>query len=149
MHLRGYSSGKESGMSLLEALVGLAVLGIMLGLATAGFTNRAPKYQLLKTVRELHSRLNYARYRAVYSGSKVRLVFKTQSYRVETWDKNQGQWIKGQEFPLSSSGIDNRPPDDPAAIDRLCRVARSYIARRAHHAFSRRSAGDTTIHSHA
>ncbi|MBA3847310.1 MAG: hypothetical protein H0X45_11805 [Planctomycetes bacterium] len=39
-----------------------------------------------------------------------------------------------QEFPQSSSGIDNWSPEEPAVIDRLCAIARDYIRRRAHHA---------------
>ncbi|HNR32581.1 MAG TPA: glycoside hydrolase family 2 TIM barrel-domain containing protein [Candidatus Hydrogenedentes bacterium] len=39
-----------------------------------------------------------------------------------------------QEFPLSSSGVENLPPEAPDAIDALTRIARSYIQRRAHHA---------------
>ena len=39
-----------------------------------------------------------------------------------------------QEFPLSSSGIDNYAPEDPAAIVQLCAIAKDYIARRGHHA---------------
>ena len=38
-----------------------------------------------------------------------------------------------QEFPLSSSGIDNAPPEDPDAIDTVARIAATYIQRRAHH----------------
>lgn len=38
-----------------------------------------------------------------------------------------------QEFPLSSSGIDNWPPEDPLAIAEIGEIARSYIARRRHH----------------
>lgn len=38
-----------------------------------------------------------------------------------------------QEFPLSSSGIDNWPPDDQVSIDVLCTIARSYMERRRHH----------------
>lgn len=38
-----------------------------------------------------------------------------------------------QEFPLSSSGVDNYPPDDDKTIQELSEVARSYIARRQHH----------------
>ena len=38
-----------------------------------------------------------------------------------------------QEFPLSSSGLDNWPPEDPAVIDELTRIASSYIHRRGHH----------------
>jgi beta-mannosidase len=39
-----------------------------------------------------------------------------------------------QEFPYSSSGIDNWPPDDKAAAKRAGEIAESYIARRQHHA---------------
>ena len=38
-----------------------------------------------------------------------------------------------QEFPLSSSGIDNLPPDDPDVIADMTRIAASYIRRRSHH----------------
>jgi beta-mannosidase len=38
-----------------------------------------------------------------------------------------------QEFPLSSSGLDNYPPDDLAGIEQQARIAESYIARRQHH----------------
>lgn len=38
-----------------------------------------------------------------------------------------------QEFPLSSSGIDNWPPEDERSIDELSGIARSYIERRRHH----------------
>ncbi|GMU22368.1 MAG: beta-mannosidase [Phycisphaerae bacterium] len=39
-----------------------------------------------------------------------------------------------QEFPLSSSGIDNWPPEDPEVITQLERIAGEYIERRCHHA---------------
>jgi beta-mannosidase len=39
-----------------------------------------------------------------------------------------------QELPLSSSGVENCPPDTPEAIAQLTRIARSYVQRRAHHA---------------
>ena len=38
-----------------------------------------------------------------------------------------------QEFPLSSSGMDNYPPDDPASVEALARIAETYIDRRQHH----------------
>lgn len=38
-----------------------------------------------------------------------------------------------QEFPLSSSGIDNEPSTEPAAIQAWGETARSYIRRRRHH----------------
>ena len=38
-----------------------------------------------------------------------------------------------QEMPLTSSGVENTPPDDAASIDALCRMARTFVARRQHH----------------
>jgi beta-mannosidase len=39
-----------------------------------------------------------------------------------------------QEFPLSSSGVDNWPPEDARSIAEMAEIAASYIARRQHHA---------------
>jgi beta-mannosidase len=39
-----------------------------------------------------------------------------------------------QEFPLSSSGLDNRPPEDAEAVEQMAAIAASYIERRRHHA---------------
>lgn len=39
-----------------------------------------------------------------------------------------------QELPLSSSGLDNHPPDDEEFIADLTTIANSYAARRGHHA---------------
>lgn len=38
-----------------------------------------------------------------------------------------------QEFPLSSSGVENYPPDDPEVIGQMAHIAQSYIRRRAYH----------------
>jgi beta-mannosidase len=38
-----------------------------------------------------------------------------------------------QEFPLSSSGVDNWPPEDERAIEEMVAIAGSYIDRRQHH----------------
>ena len=39
-----------------------------------------------------------------------------------------------QEFPLSSSGLDDYPPEDPETIRTIERIAADWIERRAHHA---------------
>ena len=39
-----------------------------------------------------------------------------------------------QEFPLSSSGVDNWPPEDERSIAEMADIAASYIERRQHHA---------------
>jgi beta-mannosidase len=39
-----------------------------------------------------------------------------------------------QEFPLSSSGLDSTPPDDPESLRQMAAIAESYIQRLHHHA---------------
>jgi beta-mannosidase len=39
-----------------------------------------------------------------------------------------------QEFPLSSSGVENDAPREPQVIRNLCCIARDYVRRRSHHA---------------
>ncbi len=39
-----------------------------------------------------------------------------------------------QEFPLSSSGVDNWPPEDARSIAEMAEIAASYVERRQHHA---------------
>jgi beta-mannosidase len=39
-----------------------------------------------------------------------------------------------QEFPLTSSGVENIPPADEESVRALCDIARSFIVRRQHHA---------------
>jgi len=38
-----------------------------------------------------------------------------------------------QEFPLSSSGLENYAPEEPEVIEAICEIAKSYIQRRGHH----------------
>lgn len=38
-----------------------------------------------------------------------------------------------QEFPLTSSGLDNWPPEDEAAIESMAQIAEAYIIQRRHH----------------
>jgi len=38
-----------------------------------------------------------------------------------------------QEFPLSSSGLDNWPPEDEASVREMARIVESYVSRRQHH----------------
>lgn len=38
-----------------------------------------------------------------------------------------------QEFPLTSSGLENWPPEDPASIEAVAQIAWSFVTRRRHH----------------
>jgi type II secretory pathway pseudopilin PulG len=122
----GAARSRERGTTLLEALAGLAILGILLGLASAGLSGRAPKYRLLKAVREIHSRMNQARYKAIYAGTKIRLHLESTSYRLETWDRNLGTWISGPER-FVEGGVrleaNNTPTFHPmGTVSNLCSI---------------------------
>jgi len=71
-----YYENQKRGFSLVEALAAFFVLGIILGLASTSFLNLAPKYKLNSAVREINSRLNYARYKSIFEGVKVRIKFE-------------------------------------------------------------------------
>jgi prepilin-type N-terminal cleavage/methylation domain-containing protein len=121
----GAARTRERGATLLEMLAGLAILGILIGLASAGLTGRTPKYRLLKTVREIHSRMNHARYKAIYTGTKIRLRLETTSYRLETWDRNLGTWIRGPERFVEGVRIEanNTPTFHPmGTVSNLCSI---------------------------
>lgn len=51
-----------------------------------------------------------------------------------------------QEFPLSSSGMDSRPPDAPGFVDELAAVARHFIRSRRHHACLLQWCGGNELH---
>ena len=54
-----------------------------------------------------------------------------------------------QEFPLSSSGVDSTPPDDPAFLAELTAVARHFVAARQHHASLLLWCGGNELHRSA
>jgi Tfp pilus assembly protein FimT len=112
-------------MTLLETLAGLVILGILIGLASLGLTDRSPKYRLLRTVREIHSRMNHARYKAIYAGTKVRLRLDSASYHIETWSQEHGEWVSGPERFVEGVRIEanNTPTFHPiGTVSNLCSI---------------------------
>jgi beta-mannosidase len=54
-----------------------------------------------------------------------------------------------QDVPLSSSGVDNVPPDDAQAVDQVADILRSFILRRQHHASLLLWCGGNELHARA
>ena len=96
-----YSENCKRGFSLTEGVIALFMLSILIGLASTSFLNLAPKYRLKKAVWEINSRLNYARYKAIFEGIKVRIKFGSSSYAIEIYDKNQNEWKREREYFLN------------------------------------------------
>jgi Tfp pilus assembly protein FimT len=82
----------RKGFTLLEALVSLALTTILIYGASAAFLNLAPKYRLRKATWEIQTRLNYARYRAIYEGRAVRVRFHPAGYTIEKYNDNTKSW---------------------------------------------------------
>jgi len=68
------------GFTLIEVLVFLSIFAILLGLASSSFLNSSDKHRLQKAVWEVHSRLNYARFKAIFDGTKSRILFNPAGY---------------------------------------------------------------------
>lgn len=92
-------------------MAALFLLAVMVFMAAFSFLHISPKYKLKKTVWEINSRMNYARYKAIFRGAKVRIRFDSKSYAIEEYDQNQEKWSKGQKYFLEGVNIqaNNKP----------------------------------------
>jgi prepilin-type N-terminal cleavage/methylation domain-containing protein len=100
-----------SGFSLIEVVVSMAVLGLIIALLSHSFTNQTPKYQLRKATWEIYSRLNYARYKAIYRGTKYKVSFESNGYVLEKFDDPKSEWrIEQRSFLEGVKIIANNSP---------------------------------------
>ena len=73
----------ESGFTMIEVLVVVAILAILMGLAIPGFTRWLPNYRLRGATRDLYSNLQLAKAGAVKERSEWAVRFtSTTSYEV-------------------------------------------------------------------
>lgn len=82
----------RKGFSLIETLVVLAAAAVLVYGASSALGNLAPKYRLQKAAWEVQTRLNYARYKAIFGGRPVRVRFLPAGYVVERYDADLKQW---------------------------------------------------------
>lgn len=82
----------KRGFSLSEVLVSLAVASLIIYAASASFVNLSPKYRLKKAAWEVCTRLNYARYKAIFEGRPRRVRFQSAGYAIEKYDEAAKQW---------------------------------------------------------
>jgi prepilin-type N-terminal cleavage/methylation domain-containing protein len=82
----------KKGFSLLETLVTLAAAAFLLYLGSNAFLKQTPKYRLQRAAWEIQTRLNYARYKAIFEGRPVRVSFRPAGYDVEKYDEVLKGW---------------------------------------------------------
>jgi prepilin-type N-terminal cleavage/methylation domain-containing protein len=80
------------GFTLLEVLIFLSIFSILLGAASISFLNSSDKYRLQKAVWEIHAKLNYARFKAIFDGTKSRVIFNPAGYTIEKFDQEKEDW---------------------------------------------------------
>ncbi len=118
----------KKGFSLVEVLIATFIITIILGVASTSFLNLAPKYRLKSAVREINSRLNYARYKSIFEGVKVRVKFDKHSYTLETYDGEQNEWKIERTYFLSGVTLqaNNSPTFHP--VGTVSNLASIYIS---------------------
>ncbi len=82
----------RKGFALIEALAVMALAGVLVYGASSVLMNLAPKYRLKKAAWEVQTRLNYARYRAIFEGCAFRVRFEPGGYIVEKHDETRNEW---------------------------------------------------------
>ena len=95
-----YSPDCKQGFSLIEVLISMAILTTLIFIASTSFLNTAPKYRLNKAVWEIHSRLNYARYKAILEGISIKIRFLPKSYIIEKFYESQKNWRIERKYSL-------------------------------------------------
>ncbi len=85
---------KRSGISLIEVILSLAILSVIIGISSVSFHTQSSKYKLVNAVREIHSRMNYARFMAIFESAPVRVKFDPSGYTVERFDSSQNKWLR-------------------------------------------------------
>lgn len=80
---------RRDGFTLLEALIVLAVLSILVGIALPPLARAQRRFGAYTAARELRADVTHARIRAILDGATVRVVMDTASarYRVERADR--------------------------------------------------------------
>ena len=96
----GSPGAQKRGFSLTETIVSLSIIALIAAAVSASFLNNAPKYRLQSAVREVHSRLNSARFKAIFEGVKVRVKFYPTGYALEKYDEDKKEWKQERKFPL-------------------------------------------------
>lgn len=103
---------RTCGFSLIEVVISIAIVGLIIALLSYSFTEQASNYHLKKATWEIYSRLNYARYKAIYRGVKYKVSFDSNSYVLEKFDDHKSEWkteqrsfLDGVEVAANNSPI--------------------------------------------
>jgi len=85
---------KQSGFTLIEVMVVVAIVGIVTGIAVAGYLNWKPGYVFRGAVSQVRGDLNRAKMRAVETRRQCRVSFTANGYILQDGNRtmNSSHW---------------------------------------------------------
>jgi len=103
---------REKGMTLIEAVIVLALVSLLIFAGAESVSGVAPRYQLQRAVWEVRARLNQARIRSVWEGISVRVRLSSASIALDqydeggkTWRTMQTEFLEGVRIEANNSPI--------------------------------------------
>jgi type IV fimbrial biogenesis protein FimT len=116
----------ESGFTLIEVMVSLAILGILAALAAPSFSDSIKKYRVKAIKDDLIASMQMARTEAIRRGRAVGLIRENAATDCTV---NGASWNCGWRIVVDTSGdraIDNSERNDPANILQVTTIPLGY-----------------------
>lgn len=122
-----FTYSKISGFTLIELSIVIFLLSVMLFLLSTSIFFTTSKHYLDKAAYEVYARMNQARYKAIFEGTKVRVVFSPHTCSTEIFQSNNNEWKLLQRTHLEHAIIDanNSPVFHP--LGTVSNLASIYI----------------------
>jgi prepilin-type N-terminal cleavage/methylation domain-containing protein len=73
---------KQSGVTLIELIVVIAILGVLAAIVVPNFLSWLPKYRLKRAVRDLYSNMQLAKMAAIKNGSTRTIAYSSAGYTI-------------------------------------------------------------------
>lgn len=95
----------NKGFSLIETVLSLFLVGVIIGISSLSFLDKPPRYKLKKAVWEVNSKMNLARYKAIFENAKFRIRFSESGYQMEKYHSGKKTWIMENKKTLEGVNI--------------------------------------------